>query len=171
MPDYNDTNDFDRLAGQPEDPVAGTRELVAATSPDNPGGSMVFGDMTFSEIKRVPSSGPPPSPVPWVFAIMAAIIAGVLFFAFVLPSGSRLEEVKSELEAAKKEVQTLQERVQSLEGERTTAEQARAAATTEAERLATELEALKRGDEAADANGKRKAATKASKKKGKRKRK
>ncbi|OGQ91917.1 MAG: hypothetical protein A2289_12090 [Deltaproteobacteria bacterium RIFOXYA12_FULL_58_15] len=116
---HHETDDFDRLAGQPDEPIAATRELLAATGGHPEDASMEFGPLSITDVS-------PPrhtvkverSPLPWIVVVIMAVLVVVLVFAFVMPTQGELRKVKEELDEVRQAQQGMREQNEKLERER-----------------------------------------------------
>jgi hypothetical protein len=170
MANYDDDiDDFDRLAGEPEDPIAGTREILSSAQDVRGDTSLVLGDMSLTDLSQVEQPPPETNPMPWIVAGVLGAILLLLIFAFLLPAQSSVREAQDELESARAELTDLRAEVTRLTADRDEAIEARVALEAESEARAGELEQMARDSEASDAEKRKSAPATKTKRKAKRK--
>lgn len=163
MVERDETQEFDRLAGQPEEPEAEVGDLVESV------GNRVGGD-TIMNLRNFTLTGlrtTRPQPVvrslwPWVIAITSLLGASVFSFGWLLPTQIHLADLELELDNAQKEkaliqqeAQRLQTEMLNLETKTAQLEKAKQALLKEIETLQALLEEKQRAEEAMAAELKR----------------
>ncbi|MEE8410539.1 MAG: hypothetical protein V3T05_13115 [Myxococcota bacterium] len=159
MGDADDRDDFERrLAGQPLEPTADTRELeIAAREGERTNASLTLGELSVVDGATVnqPRAGSA-GLVPWVLVGVLCLLLLVIVFAFLNPARDRADEASVKIEGAHAAMAELRQRIDELEQARAELQAANTALTTESERTAGALDAMHRSEEERAALEKRK---------------
>jgi uncharacterized protein HemX len=146
-------DDFDRLADEPEDPIAGTQELLFAAEEEEEeeDASLDLGEMDLPDLSHAEAAPERSGAGPWLLVVVLVVALGLIVFGFLMPAQSSLVAAQEELEKVRAESAELRDQVSRVTAERDELLEARNALEAEAEERAGEMEKMARDSETREA--------------------